>query len=162
MVILQQEFVKIGSNQEPSALIYPLLSAVKQGCTREDLFKAMSAAKEDVEQMNRQRQEEDETKDSDEIIQGQEEETKDSDEAVIEDVEESDEIITRKFIQEIVTAGTKENNVEILIKALESLWDTFLTSISSSVSDYLSVEHLGMILNRLKEQGKCSVEHLKG
>lgn len=48
----------------------------------------------------------------------------------------------------------RENNVEILIKALERLWDTFLTSISSSVSDYLSVEHLGMILNRLKEQGK--------
>ncbi|XP_063403574.1 E3 ubiquitin-protein ligase rnf213-alpha-like [Mytilus trossulus] len=238
MVILQQELVKIGSNQEPSALIYPLLSAVKQGCTREDLVKAMSAAKDDVEQMDRQRREEKETKDSDEIIQGQEEEeeTKDSDEAVIENVEESDEIKTRKFIQKIVTAGynmelakeglknvepddinggivwcldheeefmeeeepvikfpgipeeqvssqftectqsvqslasltgslvdqlgveTKENNVEILIKALESLWDTFLTSISSSVSDYLSVEHLGMILNRLKEQETFEVD----
>jgi hypothetical protein len=36
---------------------------------------------------------------------------------------------------------------------LEELWETFLTSISSSVSDYLSVEHLGMILDRLAEQG---------
>ncbi|CAG2192039.1 RNF213 [Mytilus edulis] len=212
MVILQQELVKIGSNQEPSALIYPLLSAVKQGCTREDLVRAMSAAKEDVEQMDRRRQEE--------------EETKESDEEVMVEVEEPDEIKTSKFLQEMITAGynmelakealknvgpddvdggivwcmdneddfqamdvdepgrkspglleeqafsrftgwtqsgqslasvtgslvdhlgmgTGENNVEILTKALESLWDTFLTSISSSVSDYLSVEHLGMIL----------------
>ncbi|VDI41573.1 Hypothetical predicted protein [Mytilus galloprovincialis] len=224
MVILQQELVKIGSNQEPSALIYPLLSAVKQGCTREDLVKAMSAAKEDVEQMDRRRQEE--------------EETKESDEEVMVEVEEPDEIKTSKFLQEMITAGynmelakealknvgpddvdggivwcmdneddfqamdvdetgrkspglleeqaysrftgwtqsgqslasvtgslvhhlgmgTGENNVEILIKALESLWDTFLTSISSSVSDYLSVEHLGMILNRLTEQETFEVD----
>ncbi|XP_071137099.1 E3 ubiquitin-protein ligase rnf213-alpha-like [Mytilus edulis] len=224
MVILQQELVKIGSNQEPSALIYPLLSAVKQGCTREDLVKAMSAAKEDVEQMDRQRQEE--------------EETKESDEEVMVEVEEPDEVKTSKFLQEMITAGYNmklakealknvgpddvdggivwcmdneddfqamdvdepgrqspglleeqafsrftgwtqsgqslasvtgslvdhlgigagENNVEILIKALESLWDTFLTSISSSVSDYLSVEHLGMILNRLTEQETFEVD----
>ena len=47
----------------------------------------------------------------------------------------------------------RENSVEKLIKAMEELWETFLTSISSSVSDYLSIEHLGMILNRLAEQG---------
>jgi hypothetical protein len=47
----------------------------------------------------------------------------------------------------------RENSVDKLIKALEDLWETFLNSISSSVSDYLSVEHLGLILKRLAEQG---------
>ena len=57
MVILQQELVKIGSNVEPSLLIYPMLSAVKQGCTREDLIRAMSAAKSDVDKLDLMREE---------------------------------------------------------------------------------------------------------
>ena len=53
-----------------------------------------------------------------------------------------------------------EKSTEDLIKDLENLWDNFLNSISSSVSDYLSVEHLGLILNRLAEQGKMTVEYV--
>ena len=34
LVILQRELVKIGTNEEPSHLIYPLLSAVKSECTK--------------------------------------------------------------------------------------------------------------------------------
>ena len=56
MVILQQELVKIGSDVEPSLLIYPMLSAVKQGCTREDLIRAMSAAKSDVDKLDLMRE----------------------------------------------------------------------------------------------------------
>ena len=52
----------------------------------------------------------------------------------------------------------RENSVDKLIKALEDLWETFLNSISSSVSDYLSVEHLGLILNRLAEQEQFVVD----
>ena len=66
MVILQQELVKIDSGQEPSALIYPLLSAIKQGCTKEDLVKAMSVAKSDVGRLEMDRQKEMENKDSEE------------------------------------------------------------------------------------------------
>ena len=61
----------------------------------------------------------------------------------------------------------RDNSVDKLINALEELWETFLNSISSSVSDYLSVEHLGLILNRLAEQGTylysqtCLKVHLK-
>ena len=66
MVILQQELVKIKYDQEPSAFIYPLLSAVKQGCTKEDLVRAMSAAKSDVERLEMERQKEIEKKDSEE------------------------------------------------------------------------------------------------
>jgi hypothetical protein len=57
MVVLQQELVKIGSDSEPSLLIYPMLSAVKQGCTREDLIKAMYAAKSDVDKLDLMREE---------------------------------------------------------------------------------------------------------
>lgn len=33
LVILQRELVKIGTEEQPSLLIYPLLSAVKENCT---------------------------------------------------------------------------------------------------------------------------------
>ena len=56
MVVLQQELVKIGSDVEPSLLIYPMLSAVKQDCTREDLIRAMSAAKSDVDKLDLMRE----------------------------------------------------------------------------------------------------------
>ncbi|CAC5418279.1 RNF213 [Mytilus coruscus] len=55
MVILQQELVKLGTEVEPSVLIYPMLSAVKQGCTKEDLVRAMSAAKDDVDKLDLKR-----------------------------------------------------------------------------------------------------------
>lgn len=48
IVILQQELVKMGLEQNPSNLIYPMLSAVKHNCTKEDLIKALSMAKHDV------------------------------------------------------------------------------------------------------------------
>lgn len=57
MVILQQELVKLGTEVEPSVLIFPMLSAVKQGCTKEDLVRAMSAAKDDVDKLDSQREE---------------------------------------------------------------------------------------------------------
>lgn len=48
----------------------------------------------------------------------------------------------------------REHAFELLETALKELWDKFLNSISSGVSDYLSIEHLGLILERLAEQGK--------
>ena len=55
-----------------------------------------------------------------------------------------------------------DNSLDILIENLGKLWQTFVTSISSSVSDYLSVEHLALILKRLDDNGMflsfiCSV-----
>ena len=38
LVILQRELVKIGTEEHPSVLIYPLLSAVKRNCTPGKLF----------------------------------------------------------------------------------------------------------------------------
>lgn len=43
MVILQKELVKVESAEGPSPLIFHLLSAVKKGCTKQDLAKAISS-----------------------------------------------------------------------------------------------------------------------
>ena len=50
--------------------------------------------------------------------------------------------------------GYRATDEDTLIPQLEELWQKFLCSIESSVSDYLSVEHLGIILKRLAETGK--------
>lgn len=50
--------------------------------------------------------------------------------------------------------GYRHPDEDTLIPDLEELWQKFLCSIESSVSDYLSVEHLGIILKRLAETGK--------
>ncbi|CAC5415227.1 RNF213 [Mytilus coruscus] len=50
MVILQRELVKLGSDKEPSLLIYPLLSAVKSNCTEEELMEAMHSAKAEIKE----------------------------------------------------------------------------------------------------------------
>ncbi|VDH97030.1 Hypothetical predicted protein [Mytilus galloprovincialis] len=60
--------------------------------------------------------------------------------------------VTSHLVQK-TGAGTKENGFSVLIGALEEIRRLFLTTVSSSVSDYLSVEHLGCILERLSEQG---------
>ncbi|VDI01999.1 Hypothetical predicted protein, partial [Mytilus galloprovincialis] len=48
----------------------------------------------------------------------------------------------------------EENAFNLLHTALKELWEKFLNSISSGISDYLSIEHLGLILKRLAEQGE--------
>ncbi|XP_052062754.1 E3 ubiquitin-protein ligase rnf213-alpha-like isoform X2 [Mytilus californianus] len=217
MVILQQELVKIGSAQEPAALIYPLMSAVKHGCTKDDLVKAMSAAKLDVDRADTERetQKEDEEKDkNEEKVEVSDDlktqtffnemtksgyplglarealkhvEADDIDGGIVWCMDNEDEYgteeqsmsetapdevpdfhgwtqtdqslasITEGLVNQLVGVGSRENSVDKLIKTLEDLWKTFLVSISSSVSDYLSVEHLGIILNRLNEQDDFTV-----
>ncbi|CAG2252472.1 RNF213 [Mytilus edulis] len=217
MVILQQELVKVGSAQEPAALIYPLLSAVKHGCTKDDLVKAMSAAKLDVDRVDTEREteKEDEEKDkNEEKVEVSDDlktqtffnemtksgyplglarealkhvEADDIDGGIVWCMDNEDEYgteeqsmsetardevpdfhgwtqtdqslasITEGLVNQLVGVGSRENSVDKLIKTLEDLWKTFLVSISSSVSDYLSVEHLGIILTRLNEQDYFTV-----
>ena len=46
-----------------------------------------------------------------------------------------------------------ENSVETLLENLQKLWEKFLnTVISSGASDYLSVDHLALILQKLAEE----------
>ncbi|XP_021363650.1 E3 ubiquitin-protein ligase rnf213-alpha-like, partial [Mizuhopecten yessoensis] len=209
MVILQRELVKVGTDEEPSKLIFPLLSGIKKDCSMSDLISAMKAAQREVESMDELRVEEkSETSSEAEIEEGEEEavfirevmktgyseelakkalhhfkadeiddavvwcmdheEDDDTDEAmdILEDMDEggkeppteeykgwtdthmsistvtSELLATLEHINELV-------RVDPLIKDLEKLWERFLTSISSSVSDYLSVEHLGLVLRYL-------------
>ncbi|KAK3096790.1 hypothetical protein FSP39_003301 [Pinctada imbricata] len=52
----------------------------------------------------------------------------------------------------------REVQDENLVRDLQLLWNTFLSSISSSVDDYLSVEHLGLILQRLSQLESFQIE----
>ncbi|XP_061169263.1 E3 ubiquitin-protein ligase RNF213-like isoform X1 [Saccostrea echinata] len=76
-------------------------------------------------------------------------------EVVVEDYEgwtKSDKSIstmTQNILSDL--QYNKDTAADTLIPDLEQLWEEFLSSISSSVSDYLSVEHLGIILRRLTE-----------
>lgn len=48
----------------------------------------------------------------------------------------------------------RQSGVDVLIRDLEVLWETFKTSISNSnIRDYLSLEHLGIILKHLASKG---------
>ncbi|XP_053390338.1 E3 ubiquitin-protein ligase rnf213-alpha-like, partial [Mercenaria mercenaria] len=215
LVILQRELVKMGLDSEPSHLVYPLLSAVKDRCTPDDLLEAMAAAKEEIEgdadmeaeedvDSNNEEAEtvedstEDEKKQSfvHELVQAGYEEalavralefvdpedvtagivwcmdheniemSDDHDQPLPETFEPMREQLTQRptfsgwsqsqtDIQTMITANItglgKRNTVgsDPLISDLKALWNKFLESISSNIRDYLSLEHLGLILKYL-------------
>lgn len=97
MVILQRELVKLGSDREPSVLIYPLLSAVKPNCTEEELKEAMHSAKTVVD-------EEESTKDC----------NSDRNETQPEEMSEDDKTVA--FIKELTEAGY---DIDLACQALE-------------------------------------------
>lgn len=100
MVILQQELVKLGTEVEPSVLIFPMLSAVKQGCTKEDLVRAMSAAKEDVDKLDSQREEQMEEENQAEAMDAE---------------NEADDVKIAKFLEVM----TKSYPIELVREALK-------------------------------------------
>ncbi|KAL3881508.1 hypothetical protein ACJMK2_027940, partial [Sinanodonta woodiana] len=223
LVILQQELVKVGPGQITDIKIYPLLSAVKENCTYEDLVDAMRKASDDMEVVQTEVDEEhretengesgeaalNETKkeriqkfiaemvksgyseklakvalghvDPDQITEGiiwcndhleevaafKEEDAKmvlgehPSKEAKIYEGWKkschSSMSLTAAIINRLEVA---EGNMDVdpLIDDLEKLWEEFLTSVSSSVTDYLSVEHLGLILRRLAEKDHRKID----
>lgn len=102
MVILQQEVVKIGSTEEPSNVIYPLLSAIKRGCTKENLLTAISLAEQEVDEFDAQQNGDEEG---------------DIHVAPSEDSEEEKEDVKmRKFLDELKMAGY---SLTLAKKALE-------------------------------------------
>ena len=52
LVQLQRELVKVGTEVEPSVMVYPLLSAVKKDCTPADLREAMKHAQQELNMVN--------------------------------------------------------------------------------------------------------------
>ncbi|XP_021363666.1 E3 ubiquitin-protein ligase rnf213-alpha-like isoform X2 [Mizuhopecten yessoensis] len=215
MVILQRELVKVGTDEEPSKLIFPLLSGIKKDCSMSDLISAMKAAQREVESMDED--EDEEMPEISSVVEMGEKEkelifikevmkigysealarnalchfkTDEIDDALLWCMDNEDEMDTESAVDEGTDKGeanpqtveykgwtntdksisnvtseilgtlsniNKEVNVDPLIEDLKKLWEKFLTSISSSVSDYLSVEHLGLILRHLKEKDTFSV-----
>ncbi|KAH3728508.1 hypothetical protein DPMN_054465, partial [Dreissena polymorpha] len=230
LVILQRELVKVGSDSEPSHLIYPLLSAVRKHCTPAELIAAMTSAKEDVDNPIRETVQTVPTIDA---------------ESNTFDTETALDVKKELFVQELVSAGIDEhiakksilhvdsNDIEELdvtqallwcieeneiatqssdeikdqvdvdqplqtseptfsgwsdssstmasiienslakihvnssgvaplIQGLTDLWESFLGSISSNISDYLSLEHLGIVLKHLAERGTVERKLAKG
>ncbi|KAK3585584.1 hypothetical protein CHS0354_036771 [Potamilus streckersoni] len=214
LVILQQELVKVGSSQSLDIKIYPLLSAVKENCTYEDLVDAMKKASKDVEVVQMEVDEEvkeikvdeevasEETKEKeeqnfikemmqagysktlaesallhvkpDEITEGiiwcsdhlEEEDIYKEDTEMGDGNQPDEQAIPYKgwkksdqsvmsitaFILNRLEVAKGDIDVDPLIEDLEKLWEEFLTSVSSSVTDYLSVEHLGLIVRRLADK----------
>ena len=52
LVQLQRELVKVGTEVEPSVMVYPLLAAVKKDCTPADLREAMKHAQQELNMVN--------------------------------------------------------------------------------------------------------------
>ncbi|KAK3098854.1 hypothetical protein FSP39_023768 [Pinctada imbricata] len=62
--------------------------------------------------------------------------------------------VTQDILQSVsVPDYMCEPDEDPLIQRLQAVWEKFLNSVSSSVSDYLSVEHLGLILSKLAATG---------
>ncbi|KAL3881511.1 hypothetical protein ACJMK2_027943, partial [Sinanodonta woodiana] len=209
LVILQQELVKVGPKHDLDIRIFPLLSAVKENCTYEDLVDAMRKASdgmemdeeckemectEEVEVASNEIKEEDRQAFIAEIIKSgfsdklakaalrhvkpdqitegiiwcsdhlDEEETDREEDADRDDPtkevisyegwkksDQSSMSLTASIVNKLVVEKG-DMDVDPLIKDMEVVWEEFLASVSSSVSDYLSVEHLGLILRRLAEK----------
>ncbi|XP_053390335.1 E3 ubiquitin-protein ligase rnf213-alpha-like, partial [Mercenaria mercenaria] len=216
LVILQRELVKMGTELEPSHLVYPLLCAVKEDCTPDDLLEAMTAAKEEITVDTNMEDEDTGDSESDdgempvyatedekkanfvqELVQAGYEEalamkafefvedkedvsagivwcmdhddivmSDDHDRTETENIEPVDEKLTQRptfsgwsqsqtDIQTMITTNIsglkkqKDDGSAPLIGDLKALWKQFLESITSNIRDYLSLEHLGLILNHL-------------
>ncbi|XP_076109129.1 E3 ubiquitin-protein ligase rnf213-alpha-like [Mytilus galloprovincialis] len=217
MVILQQELVKMGLEGEPSNQIYPLLSNIKHDCTREDLVDAMEEARDELEHMDIDEDEEvqeelpmeEENSEAakgkfilqmveagyseglarealknvtpDQIDEGiawcieHEEEAMDFETTTTDGTsvqnqdkafsgwstkDESLATVRARLLENIGVGATQglDSSVDVLIENLEKLWENFVGSISSSVTDYLSVEHLALILRKLADKETVSVE----
>jgi len=44
--------------------------------------------------------------------------------------------------------------IDALLQDLKELWKTFIQAISGNIHDYLSLDHLGIILRHLSKKGK--------
>ncbi|XP_048239631.1 E3 ubiquitin-protein ligase rnf213-alpha-like [Haliotis rufescens] len=55
------------------------------------------------------------------------------------------------WVRSVSSSNRNITTVETLTSNLRSVWKTFLEAVSSSVADYLSLEHLGIILRQLAQ-----------
>ncbi|XP_053396018.1 E3 ubiquitin-protein ligase rnf213-alpha-like [Mercenaria mercenaria] len=218
LVILQRELVKVGTEDQPTYKLYPLLSAVKTNCSPEDVIDAMSSTIAEVNNMTEMNEETagdmentdaneldtrtaiDEKRENfihevvqtgysealaikalehvapEDIAQGIVWCMDNEDTEMLNGVEQSDEprkeniemnvpqtqfggwCLSEESVQSMITsnisrlAQKREEGVTPFINDLSRLWRQFLESISSNLKDYLSLEHLGLILSYLSRK----------
>lgn len=102
LFILQKELALIGDENEPSNLVYPLLSIVKHDCSKEDLIIAFKKSMFDVSEKQNEQEAEKEVEAIVNLEADKEEHAKSS-------------VIT-KFLSEIVSLGYSEKLVKQALK----------------------------------------------
>ncbi|XP_052239407.1 E3 ubiquitin-protein ligase rnf213-alpha-like [Dreissena polymorpha] len=212
LVFLQRELVQTS----PSHLVYPLLSAVKKGCTPEDLRFAMISARTDIERQpsilkdtGHQLGYTDETMQNAQVIDMRAKKEEFVQKVVLagfepylaqlslDNVDEEDIIAghiapailwcmdndgmsenmgASNLLVETDANSTLKSFIETnlrsqrdtngqgevpLITDIRSIWKNFLDSVKSSISDFLSLGHLGIVLRHLAAKGHDEIMQRK-
>lgn len=63
----------------------------------------------------------------------------------------------KEFMEEL-EESLREQEIDQVILNLEMTWKKFLNCASSSATDFLSIDHLGMILDLLYQTGECNMK----
>ncbi|XP_052809493.1 E3 ubiquitin-protein ligase rnf213-alpha-like [Mya arenaria] len=212
LVFLQKELIKFETNADPSVFVYPVLSVLKEHCTKDDIIDSMTKAKRKVLEIAEEQKAEKErllaNKSQSEIdAQKRLEFLKKLDEMCIE-VDLAERSLAHVSNEDIVNADItnammwcmeereritdfqkgndtgslkttflhsgsslmasineklshardkRETGSAPLINSLEDLWTHFLGSISSSIKDFLSLDHLGIVLKNLQIKDERNV-----
>ena len=101
LVFLQKELIKIGTDVEPSDLIFPLLSLIQPECSMSDIQQAMQRAKDEVFQME----------ETEEVATDMEDAPVEMDEA------------KQHFIQEVTKSGLTETLAQAAFQHVEDHTD---------------------------------------
>ncbi|KAH3815394.1 hypothetical protein DPMN_143916 [Dreissena polymorpha] len=149
LIILQREQVK--DEGHISNDVFPLLSAIKQHCSPDDLKFAMTKAKTEVEAKS-QKHASDPTSTTRQWC-------------MVERAKERSAPVKEETVQEKPnTWGSLSNYLTVsigsptnigsapMISDLQQCWKSFLGSVSAPNSDYMSLEHLGIILRHLAQE----------
>ncbi|CAG2194994.1 RNF213 [Mytilus edulis] len=175
LVILQKELAKVGRNQTPCVLVYPLLFSLKQKCNVDDLKQAILSARQDLIDIEKQaelhsRSDAQKAERSlEDVFINIMKEANFSELLAKEALKtippnQTEDGITwclaneSEFVEPDLTEndffwdGVNANGLIEVIQNLVGVWEKFLTSASSSFSDFLSLKHLALILKRLEEK----------
>ncbi|XP_053396015.1 E3 ubiquitin-protein ligase rnf213-alpha-like [Mercenaria mercenaria] len=162
LFILQKELGKVGTDSEPSELVYPMLSFLKDNCSPGDLLEAMADAQKtlNIPLTNRAIEEVDpeDTRAGSVWSMDHEKEVMDN----YKPLTQSDEQIKKQpqqvdihtLITTLITKLRKESSVGSgpLIQNLNALWRDFLQALSFSFRDCLSLKHIAIILSILEKK----------
>ncbi|KAK7478896.1 hypothetical protein BaRGS_00029877, partial [Batillaria attramentaria] len=146
LVFLQKQLVRVSSG-DVSELVYPMLSLLKSQCTPDDLEAALGLDwcmkhEKDVEENEEGNNDEEE-----DVL----EERKPGVGERLKEWVTRDKTVTESAIDwlENMKEGQRMGSLTTMTKNLKAMWKNFLENVAFSGADFLSMEHLGMILKCL-------------